>query len=109
MRIGTIINKIINSTLYNMHQELNNYCEYILRCMLRVGIIVHPKDIAYVTFDMQDNTKFCQAIIYPAESVVDGVGIVNLLFFYAGIIQINDDGIVYTKYTESVEELESWR
>lgn len=61
--------------------ELEKYAQYILRCLHRAGIHPTPKDLGFATFERENGT-ISQAVFYPIESAVDGVGVVNPAFFY---------------------------
>lgn len=62
-------------------KNLENYAQYILRCMHRVNVPVYPEDIGFATFERKNGT-IAQAVFYPISSAVDGKGVVNPAFFY---------------------------
>ena len=71
----------IEKAYWKALKELENYARYMLRCLHRVGIHPTPADIIHVTFE-RNNGQIAEAVTYPRSSGIDGVGVVNPMFFY---------------------------
>lgn len=84
--------------------ELELYAYYILRCLYRCNIHIQPSDLTMVTQE-RDNGSIAQAVVYPKESVVDGEGIVNPMFFYGFKWDYTEDWNIKVTFTEDPEEL----
>lgn len=94
---------IDNLYLKSIH-ELEKYSYYILRCLDKVNINVKPSDFILLTQERKNGT-IAQAIVYPRESIVDGVGVVNPMFFYGFKWDYTEDYNVEVVFTEDYEEL----
>ena len=87
---------------------LENYAQYMLRCLHRVGIHPRPSDIAHCTFERK-NGQIAEAVVYPVTSCIDGKGIVNPMFFYGFKMDFDfkdlDHVSIDVIFCESYEEL----
>lgn len=84
--------------------ELELYAYYILRCLYRCNIHITPSDLTLITQE-RENGRIAQAVVYPRESVVDGEGIVNPMFFYGFKWDYTEDLNIEVTFTENPEEL----
>ena len=80
--------------------KLNDYAEYILEMLKIEGIPATPKDLVYVTVEQENG--FSKAIIYPRESVVDGKGVVNPLYFYGYEIDFKEATITFSENPKDI-------
>ena len=85
-------------------RELELYAYYILRCLYRCNIHIRPSDLTLITQERENGT-IAQAVVYPKESVIDGEGIVNPMFFYGFKWDYTEDLNIKVTFTENPEEL----
>lgn len=85
-------------------KELELYAYYILRCLYRCNIHIQPSDLTLIT-QKRDIGSIAQAVVYPRESVVDGEGVVNPMFFYGFKWDYTGDSNIKVTFTEDYKEL----
>ena len=80
--------QLLNEMILKCLHEMEQYIYYVLRCLYRCGIPVRPYYDDFIHIIQDD----AHAIAYPRSSIVDGVGVVNPLFFFG--FKIMDTGEV---------------
>ena len=78
----TIYAKTLNEIYPKAITKIEEYCQYCLRCLHRVGKHTRPTDFTYLTFK-RDNGTIAEAIVYPATAINQTLQTIeNPLFFY---------------------------
>lgn len=101
------LTKPLNDLLYSCIHELEKYAIYVCQCL---GKNVNLDDFVVVHFEKRHGTAM--AMVYPKSCAVDGLGVVNPMFFYGFYIQmgerINDDLKLPIKveFFETFEEMD---
>ena len=85
----------LNQALYKVNEihmeclsELEHYIHYIMRCL--------GQNFDYdrlVSVHYENRNGISQAVVYPKESIIEGQGVVNPMFFYAYALEITEEGI----------------
>ena len=97
--LNQALNKLNKAHLECLH-ELEKYTYYMAQSM---GKNFDLKKIVRVTYENPHGIS--EAVVYPKESVIDGEGVVNPLFFYAYSFEIKEDGIQIW-FTEDYKEFQ---
>jgi len=101
--------KKFNKLYFKALKELEQYCQYCLRCLHRAGIHATPTDFVLLT-GKRKNGNIYEALVYPKTAVVDGVGIVNPMFFYGFKFDYDftdlSKSLFKVTFSENWEELE---
>ena len=88
---GEFLNQALHK-VNNVHMEclgeLEHYIHYIMRCL--------GQNFDYdrlVSVQYENRNGISQAVVYPKESIIEGQGVVNPMFFYAYALELTEEGI----------------